>query len=1408
MNDKKLNPNYLFETSWEVCNKIGGIHTVIATKSEILYKEFADRYITVGPDIWQYKENQEFTEDKSLFYSWRKKAEKEGLKIRIGRWNIKGNPIAILVDFSPYINEKDEVLHFYWDKYQLDSLNANWDFTESALFGYAVGKVVESFVNFQVGTRERVICHCHEWMTGSALLYLKNKLPLVGTVFTTHATVLGRSIAGNGQHLYNYLTDYNPTQKAYELGVQHKHFLEAKAALLADNFTTVSEITARECTHFLGRTPDVLTPNGFDEQLLLDKKMYKAKRTFARKKLLEIAENLSAETYGENAFFIGIGGRNEFRNKGIDIFIETLGKLNKSPKSDRKILAFILIPSWHDAPNPDLLENLKSSKKQPCLQPYSTHKIHEEHYNAILNKIREQGIFNKKDDVVNVYFCPSYLFGNDGVFNITYYDLLTGLDLTVFPSYYEPWGYTPLESICFKVPTITTTLAGFGTWVNSQCIENKSVTVIPRNDTNDNEVISNIVTKIQEITHISPEEYVDIQENALSVAKNALWKNFIKYYFKTYQNTVQKIHKKMEELPQTDTNSIYLEQFKSVNQPRWKSVIIHRSTPPKLKALDVLAKNLWWCWNEEVEQLFKSIDPEEWKKVDKNPIALLDTISASEFKALENNDNFLLRLESVYQKFLTYMEKKKTMEHPAVAYFSMEFGLHASLKIYSGGLGILAGDYLKEASDKATKITGVGLLYRYGYFTQKLSAFGDQESEYEAQDFSKIPVSPVTDEEGNWVTVSVDLPGRTLYARVWRVDVGRIELYLLDTDFENNSDEDRSVTHHLYGGNWENRLKQEMLLGLGGIKMLEKLGIQADIYHCNEGHAAFIGLERLSNFINKDKLSFAEATEMVRASSLFTTHTPVPAGHDFFEEGMLKAFIGNYTEKLHVNWEQILSLGKINLNDAHEKFSMSFLAANLSQEVNGVSWLHGEVSRDIFKNLWPGYMPEEQHISYVTNGVHQPTWTATLWKKIEQEYFKKDPNGGNYSPKSFEGIYDVPNKDIVQIKDQLRTKLVKKIKDNLHIEKNISYFTPREIVEIRDNLRDDVLTFGFARRFATYKRAHLLFKNLEKLDAIVNNPERPVQFIFAGKAHPADKAGQDLIKNIVAISKQPRFLGKIIFLPNYDMDLARTMIQGVDVWMNTPTRPQEASGTSGEKAAMNGVMHFSVLDGWWVEGYREDAGWALPQKRTYENQAYQDELDSELIYNIIEDQIAPAFYNKDAKGISVEWVSFIKNTIAKVASNFTTYRMLSDYEEKFYYPQEKRYNLLKENNFQKAIELSDWKRKVSREWDVIRVEKMVFPDKQELITLGNTYEAEVTLNIGGLSADDLGVELVASKDENGQNKIIFTRQAEVVSSQEQMATYKISIEAEEAGVFMLALRVYPKNDLLPHRQDFALVKWL
>lgn len=1414
MNNMKMKgPAYLFEVSWEVCNKVGGIHTVISTKALCMSRKFKNNHILIGPDVWRYNEpNPEFTEDTHLFKSWKTKAAQEGLRIKVGHWNVAGNPIAVLVDFTTFIAQKDQILTSFWEKFRVDSLMGQWDYIEPMLFGYTAGKVIESFVRYNVSFRQRVIAQFHEWMTGSGLLYLRDVAPQVGCVFTTHATVLGRCIAGNGLPLYDHLKQYNPAEVAHRFHVEAKQSLESKAAEFADCFTTVSEITAMECTHFLGKPVDMITPNGFENSFTPTEEVYPEKRAQGRKQLLKVARALLGRAVSEDALIVGISGRYEFKNKGIDVFLEALGLLNRKQDNKREVLAFVLVPAGHREANPELLKNLERPYQAgEVVHPYVTHLLTDPQQDPVLSKIGEQQLLNRVEDKVKVFFCPSYLNGSDGVFDMPYYDVLVGMDLTVFPSYYEPWGYTPLESLAFKVPTITTTLAGFGLWVETHYSEKHSgIEVIRRDDCNNAEVVAGIADKIKLIAGLKAEQFITYQKNAKEVSAIALWENLVTYYDKAYEIALQKVEARVVDIPANESEQFaYIECQQVTASPSWVSVIIHRSTPKKLIALEELAGNLWWSWNEEAVDLFKSVDPLQWMLTHHNPIALLDKISLNRYKELENDENFVRRLAEVYAKFLDYMEGKKRMNDPSVAYFSMEYGLHSSLKIYSGGLGVLAGDYLKEASDKCTKITGIGLLYRYGYFTQKFSAAGNQEAEYEAQDFTKIPVSPVRDEQGNWLTISLPFPGRNVYARIWKVDVGRVELYLLDTDFEDNQEGDRSITHYLYGGDWENRLKQELLLGCGGIQALRKLNIQAEIYHCNEGHAAFIGLERLREYVENDALTFAEALEIVRASSLFTTHTPVPAGHDAFTENLLRGYLSYYPDRLKITWEQLLALGKVNALDPNEKFSMSFLAANLSQEMNGVSWLHGKVSREIFKGLWPGYMPEELHISYVTNGVHYPTWTAYEWKQIHCDVFGDDFTTHHYDRSCFEGIYKVSDERIMEIRNLLRQRLIRHIKSCLAEGDDTAYFTPRELVEIKDNLRDDILTIGFARRFATYKRAHLLFRNLDRLDEIVNNPDRPVQFIFAGKAHPADHAGQDLIKRIVEISKYPQFLGKIIFLPNYDMDLARLLVQGVDVWMNTPTRPQEASGTSGEKAAMNGVMHFSVLDGWWVEGYQKGAGWALPMKRTYENQEFQNEMDSEIIYNMIENEIAPLFYAKEENGISSSWTAYIKNTIAKVASNFTSNRMLTDYEEKFYFPMALRYHNLIADHYALATEIAEWKRKVRREWDSVAVEVLTLPDKsKQIISLGKSYTGKVLLDIGELSIDDVGVELVITEQKDGRMVVRSTHDFVPVSFENGKALYAIEITPDDPGLFMLAMRIFPKNPLLPHRQDFALVKWL
>ena len=736
----------------------------------------------------------------------------------------------------------------------------------------------------------------------------------------------------------------------------------------------------------------------------------------------------------------------------------------------------------------------------------------------------------------------------------------------------------------------------------------------------------------------------------------------------------------------------------------------------------------------------------------------------------------------------------------------MEYGINQVVKIYSGGLGMLAGDYMKEASDSNVNMCGVGFLYRYGYFKQTLSMDGQQIAKYDAQNFNSLPIERVLDENGQPMVVDVPYMNYQVHAYVWAMNVGRIKLYLLDTDNDMNSEFDRPITHALYGGDNENRLKQEILLGIGGMLTLKKLGIKKEIYHCNEGHAALCNLQRLIDYI-KEGLSFNEALELVRASSLYTVHTPVPAGHDYFDESLFGKYMGGYPQMLGITWDEFIGMGRINPEDHSERFCMSTFACNTCQEVNGVSKLHGWVSQRMFAPIWKGYYPEESHVGYVTNGVHFPTWTATEWRKVYAKYFDKNYIYDQSNESLWHAIYNVPDAEIWETRMALKKKLVNYIREKFAATWLKNQGDPSRVVALLDSITPNALYIGFCRRFATYKRAHLLFTDLERLSKIVNNPERPVKFIFSGKAHPADGAGQGLIKKIFEISQRPEFLGKIIFLEDYDMQLARRLVSGVDIWMNTPTRPLEASGTSGEKAEMNGVVNLSVLDGWWVEGYREGAGWALKQERTYQNQGYQDQLDAATIYSLLENEILPLYYNRNEQGFSEGWIKTIKNSIATIAPHYTMKRQLDDYYDKFYSKEAANFKKLAANNNRLAKELAAWKETVAERWDAIRV---VSKDDSALSAAetGKEYTLRYVIDEQGLN-DAVGLELVSIKtDKNGEEHIFSKREFKMVGREGNNYTFEATFEPDVAGAFKSCVRMYPKNENLVHREDFCYVKWL
>ncbi|MDE6534880.1 MAG: alpha-glucan family phosphorylase [Muribaculaceae bacterium] len=848
-------------------------------------------------------------------------------------------------------------------------------------------------------------------------------------------------------------------------------------------------------------------------------------------------------------------------------------------------------------------------------------------------------------------------------------------------------------------------------------------------------------------------------------------------------------------------------QVSNTNAPQWRDVTVKTNLPEALKPLEAIARNLWWVWNSDGKNLFRDLDPNLWRATGENPVMVLQRLSSERLQEIIADADLMARIKKAHKLFEEYMAVPMRSDLPSVAYFSMEYGLCNALKIYSGGLGVLAGDYIKEASDSRVPMTAVGFLYRYGYFTQSLSVDGQQIANYEPQNFNQLPIEQVMNEDGTPMIIEVPFPTNIVYSHVWRVNVGRMNLYLMDTDFDMNSEFDRPITHQLYGGDWENRIKQEYLLGIGGIIMLRKLGINTDLYHANEGHAALLNLQRLVEYITEKHLDFNVALELVRASSLYTVHTPVPAGHDYFDEGLANKYLNHFASILGISWPELMNMGREN-PDSGEKFSMSVFALNTCQEANGVSWLHGEVSKKMFAGVWKGYDWRESHVGYVTNGVHMPTWAASEWKAFYEKNLGEQLFAHQDDPKAWHNIFDMPEQSIWDMRVQMKNKFINFVKRDFKAKWLANQGDPSAVLGILDRINPNALIIGFARRFATYKRAHLLFTDLDRLAKIVNNEKCPVQFVFSGKAHPADGAGQGLIKRIMEISRMPQFLGKIIFLEDYNMVVAKRLVTGVDIWLNTPTRPLEASGTSGEKALMNGVLNFSVLDGWWYEGYKfdEEGGWALTDKRTYTDQAQQDKLDAATIYSMLENEIIPLYFDKNSSGYSPKWIQRIKNSLGHIAPHFTMTRMINDYIDRFYTKEAKRSTELQANDYALAKEIAAWKQQVAEKWDGVKVIS-VEDDGTAASVTGTNHAATVVLDTNGLTKD-LGVECVAFRSEDGEEQFSEAVALTPVKTEGDIVTYQLNHTLSEPGVFRYAFRIYPSNPALPHRQDFAWVRWI
>ncbi|MBS4763296.1 MAG: alpha-glucan family phosphorylase [Brachyspira sp.] len=846
--------------------------------------------------------------------------------------------------------------------------------------------------------------------------------------------------------------------------------------------------------------------------------------------------------------------------------------------------------------------------------------------------------------------------------------------------------------------------------------------------------------------------------------------------------------------------------------------MVSPSLPKELEPLLEITKNFWWCWNQKAVNLLRTIDIDNYDEKDHNPIRILGESSQECFYNMLHDDAAMMNLAEVYDEFKTYMNQEtwyaslddsQKTENEKIAYFSFEYGLHESLPNYSGGLGILSGDHLKSASDLGLPFIAVGLLYRKGYFRQYLNADGWQQ-EYDIEnDFFNLALEKVLDSNGETMKVDVDLPGRKVYAQIWKANVGRIQLYYLDANIEENSVEDRDITAQLYGGNLETRIQQEILLGIGGIKALKKLGIKPTIYHMNEGHSAFLSLERIRQLMIDDKLDRKTAREVVFSSNVFTTHTPVTAGNDVFPIEMMQKYFVDYIKQIDMSMEEFLKLGKIDPNNQKEDFCMTVLALNLSAENNGVSELHGHVSREMWKDIWKGVPAKELPIDSITNGIHTLSWISFDMQNLLDRYL-----GPRWRTKPLEyGIWErvqkIPDAELWRTHERRKERLIDFCRERLKAQIINRGFTKNEINHAEQILTPEALTIGFARRFATYKRGTLLFRDIDRLKKIISNPHRPVQIIFAGKAHPHDNGGKELIKNIAEICRREEFRDHIVFLEDYDINVARYMVQGVDVWLNNPRRPLEASGTSGMKVPPNGGLNFSILDGWWDEAYDGQNGWAIGNREEYTDLEYQDEVESNALYNVLENEIIPLYYERGRDDIPRQWVTAMKWSMQTVCPQFSTNRMVADYFNKFYTNASRRYINMTSDDFKKSKELKSWKDNIYSKWSKVSFENTMSEMPSRNLQVGSKFEVKTIVNLGNIAPDSVRVELyhgkLSMKDEITEPTIVEMKHSSDLGNGRH--SFIGSLECVNTGQSGYAIRMYPYHKDLGYKFDMKMIIW-
>lgn len=1348
----------LFEISWEVCNKVGGIHTVLSSKAVTAVEQFGDDYITIGPQLHGGTGVQPPFDDDPGHDEFISSCRQMGVPVRIGRWRIPGRPRCILVGFSGMYDQKDGILAGLWERHQVDSMAGDWDYVEPVLFSIAAAKVIERWwEEYLAPFHRRAVVQAHEWMTGASLLYLQERIPSIGTVFTTHATMLGRALASLGITPDHSKKDKglrgNSVQELAEAhGVQSKHSLEGVCARKADAFTTVSEITAAEAELLHERKVEPLLPNGIDLSVIDE--LSKGNRSETRKELARIAQALLGEDVSDASFF-ALAGRYEFHNKGIELMLDALADI-KGGKGKR-VVAFIFVPAGNSGVRGELMERLAGAATDGPLAGYCTHNLFDEQSDSVHTHCRLLGLDNALGSRIKVVQIPIYLRPDDGFLHREYEAVLAATDLGVYPSYYEPWGYTPQEALAVGVPTITTDLAGFGRWAESVGLGPKDgITVLKRVHVPYKEVRAATGEAIEAFLD-QPGDDKGMRDRCREAAGRTAWKDLYQNYLAAYGKAFDAVEKRSKSgAVQFRLPKRALPSPGSGSQPRLSAFEASATLPQSLRGLERLARNFWWVWNSGARDLFEQLAP-GFVDCDENPVAFLASVGLETLERKASDKAYLAELKSVCDRFDAYMAEQPvavpedgdgptlSARHP-VAYFSAEFAVHQTLPIYSGGLGILAGDHLKAASDLNVPLVGVGLFYRFGYMQQQLSSDGQQISADQENRPAKLAVELVRNSDGSALKISVPMPGREVVLRAWCARVGRVPLYLLDANLPQNSEEDRDITRNLYGGDSETRIQQEIVLGRGGVRLLRAMDLRPAVYHMNEGHAAFLTLERTSLLVKDAGLPFEAAREYIAATTLFTTHTPVPAGHDRFGEDLVRRYFGDAESWVGLPWDGFFALGQA--SGGSDDFNMTYLAMNYAGYVNGVSKMHGIASQKLLHAFWPGLLESEVPVTSVTNGVHLATWTHANIAQL----LRGDEDA--VRPADFAKAEKIAPQKLWSAHQGNKAIMVQKVREVLTSGCQARGDSPLALSGMLAGLDDQALYLGFARRFAPYKRAHLLFSDPDRLRKILGNEDRPVRLVVSGKAHPRDQRGQDIMKSIVQIARSPEFLGKVFFVEDYDMAVARALVQGVDVWLNTPTRWEEASGTSGMKAAANGVLNLSIADGWWPEAADGKNGWTIGGSQVYDNHELQNQADATALYHLLEEEVVPTYYDgRDKSDVPKGWVAMMAHCLATVPAQFSTDRMVTDYLNDAYRPLANNYYVQQAEKKAPARDRAREFQRIRQGFDKVKITAASTVEMQDF-KVGQHLDVHLEIELGELRPGDLLVELVVTRGDDNEEVIV------------------------------------------------------